>query len=66
MVAPSSGAWIEIVCDYVQRGDILVAPSSGAWIEMQEHKQQLTRLRGVAPSSGAWIEIKFGGGVCHP
>ena len=56
MVAPYTGAWIEI---HQQRhGTILkiVAPYTGAWIEMLLlgllHLQSM-----VAPYTGAWIEI---------
>ena len=57
LVAPFTGAWIEICKGKVFIPLFLrVAPFTGAWIGIQDF---LTFLQGqiVAPFTGAWIEI---------
>ena len=36
MVAPYTGAWIEIFFVYAKQKDHIVAPYTGAWIEINE------------------------------
>jgi len=56
LVAPFTGAWIEIL---FVRGKFLfryVAPFTGAWIEIKRYLDgSITSM--VAPFTGAWIEI---------
>ena len=56
MVAPFTGAWIEIPpwpeCKYFQ----LVAPFTGAWIEIPPTAKGIDEAA-VAPFTGAWIEM---------
>ena len=57
VVAPFTGAWIEIVdepCLYLRR---LVAPFTGAWIKIQKAIIEAIFAPHVAPFTGAWIEI---------
>ena len=56
MVAPFTGAWIEIELECWYGRDGLVAPFTGAWIEIQWFCKKL-KLQLVAPFTGAWIEI---------
>ena len=57
LVAPYTGAWIEIMfCT----GDEIagwVAPYTGAWIEISALSTS-TSTAAVAPYTGAWIEIR--------
>ena len=56
MVAPYTGAWIEILSRFFRKPYVLVAPYTGAWIEI--HMYQWYALPYVvAPYTGAWIEI---------
>ena len=55
-VAPSRGAWIEIVMDKYGYANVYVAPSRGAWIEIENTASNVPVTK-VAPSRGAWIEI---------
>ena len=60
MVAPYTGAWIEIRSVWHASIVDRVAPYTGAWIEIR----LLCALSGylkVAPYTGAWIEIRFCG-----
>ena len=56
MVAPFTGAWIEILTRVQRQAHNYVAPFTGAWIEIY---QKLTKAQKylVAPFTGAWIEI---------
>ena len=56
MVAPYTGAWIEITVGWEDGMNATVAPYTGAWIEMQVQKRYW-QCYGVAPYTGAWIEI---------
>jgi len=57
LVAPFTGAWIEMTISAEQRPSTDVAPFTGAWIEIEVHGG--TREPGpVAPFTGAWIEIQ--------
>ena len=58
MVAPFTGAWIEIGHHRGDREGLSVAPFTGAWIEMLRLSQGPYH-RIVAPFTGAWIEIGF-------
>ena len=58
MVAPFTGAWIEIREDQREDRDTIVAPFTGAWIEILTRKYVKPRLI-VAPFTGAWIEISI-------
>ena len=55
-VAPSAGAWIEILLMKVSCTPSRVAPSAGAWIEIFSIQSHIPVIL-VAPSAGAWIEI---------
>ena len=60
MVAPFTGAWIEIVADvaaYVWRG---VAPFTGAWIEIQDTKQAKRGLTVSHPSRVRGLKYRSG------
>ena len=56
LVAPFTGAWIEIVLVSVVAVIIRVAPFTGAWIEIRLLYHSLIVVT-VAPFTGAWIEI---------
>ena len=58
IVAPYTGAWIEI--DDIMKRSIrpVVAPYTGAWIEITTLWAFQT-LHHVAPYTGAWIEIQL-------
>ena len=56
-VAPSTGAWIEILLPAKLLSMFLVAPSAGAWIEIEKKNAEALVKQLVAPSAGAWIEI---------
>ena len=56
MVAPFTGAWIEIVQYPLSYGEDRVAPFTGAWIEIWSCRH-IEGHWGVAPFTGAWIEI---------
>ena len=59
MVAPFTGAWIEMPDqNQVLKGLCRVAPFTGAWIEIKYAPLATYTLRSVAPFTGAWIEIK--------
>ena len=57
MVAPYTGAWIEIVYRLGLGNGLNVAPYTGAWIEIQSEWGYLSRGK-VAPYTGAWIEME--------
>ena len=57
LVAPHTGAWIEIMIDKEYFEKIKVAPHTGAWIEICNALTTVNRLNRVAPHTGAWIEI---------
>ena len=59
IVAPFTGAWIEIYSDLYTNSLGLVAPFTGAWIEIC-YCQLSTLPIVVAPFTGAWIEIEGG------
>ena len=56
VVAPFTGAWIEINLLFSQEETVPVAPFTGAWIEIQT-LLALAPPDNVAPFTGAWIEI---------
>ena len=56
IVAPFTGAWIEILKADTIATFRIVAPFTGAWIEIQVLSASMTANR-VAPFTGAWIEI---------
>ena len=56
LVAPFTGAWIEILSHGCRCQSLWVAPFTGAWIEIQALISS-ARTRPVAPFTGAWIEI---------
>ena len=56
VVAPYTGAWIEIVLRPVGWGRVGVAPYTGAWIEICFFVISERDII-VAPYTGAWIEI---------
>ncbi len=58
MVAPHTGAWIEIVVEKSTSSSLLVAPHTGAWIEITGKIANINRCY-VAPHTGAWIEIQL-------
>ena len=58
MVAPYTGAWIEIAEAEAFCYRYLVAPYTGAWIEIYFF-QTLHGGGLVAPYTGAWIEIRW-------
>ncbi len=58
LVAPHTGAWIEIHRKILHSPALYVAPHTGAWIEMYNARN--VNLDGtVAPHTGAWIEISL-------
>ena len=57
LVAPSAGAWIEILMRFNVGQSTRVAPSAGAWIEIFL-SLLMSIPDSVAPSAGAWIEIE--------
>ena len=56
MVAPFTGAWIEMIITNAASGLKSVAPFTGAWIEISPC-WRAAGLPRVAPFTGAWIEI---------
>ena len=57
IVAPFTGAWIEIEGAFAQISRVFpVAPFTGAWIEILNHGWS-DRSCLVAPFTGAWIEM---------
>ena len=58
MVAPFTGAWIEIAPSVIAAGTATVAPFTGAWIEIGWRCVLIGQLGNVAPFTGAWIEIR--------
>ena len=56
LVAPFTGAWIEIISWAFPRQTSSVAPFTGAWIEIIMMKAPGGTAI-VAPFTGAWIEI---------
>ena len=59
VVAPYTGAWIEIFSLKSASLALTVAPYTGAWIEIGQAQQWSIRPC-VAPYTGAWIEINKG------
>ena len=59
IVAPFTGAWIEIANCLMRRLTSWVAPFTGAWIEITICPLWTGRLRRVAPFTGAWIEMSL-------
>ena len=58
MVAPFTGAWIEMFHQFDDFGMVfVVAPFTGAWIEISRFLLLMTAMCLVAPFTGAWIEI---------
>ena len=57
LVAPYTGAWIEIFVATKYGLTSKVAPYTGAWIEMPIKAEYVT-VTFVAPYTGAWIEIR--------
>ena len=57
MVAPFTGAWIEMICQSLRIGVREVAPFTGAWIEIDVMIERIYH-DDVAPFTGAWIEIR--------
>ena len=58
VVAPFTGAWIEIISVLAQPVLGGVAPFTGAWIEILAWSRSCSGIR-VAPFTGAWIEIRI-------
>ena len=56
LVAPFTGAWIEIIKGHIWIWDGAVAPFTGAWIEISS-TPYLPAPAIVAPFTGAWIEM---------
>ena len=56
VVAPFTGAWIEINVENIELSTFLVAPFTGAWIEIFQPYKQGSCFH-VAPFTGAWIEM---------
>ena len=56
LVAPYTGAWIEMPLNCLKTVLNLVAPYTGAWIEIKINSLEQCR-KSVAPYTGAWIEI---------
>ena len=56
MVAPFTGAWIEMLMHRTYMNIENVAPFTGAWIEMLTTLKRYMKAK-VAPFTGAWIEI---------
>ena len=66
VVAPFTGAWIEIVDKRVVELVAQVAPFTGAWIEIV-YGNEIYKVGYVAPFTGAWIEMTGSSGVgCQP
>ena len=59
MVAPFTGAWIEILHHSASRSDDTVAPFTGAWIEILRSMVKIKTWIVVAPFTGAWIEMRI-------
>ena len=59
LVAPFTGAWIEINMAQTVIQEIQVAPFTGAWIEIRRWECPCCPAA-VAPFTGAWIEIEPG------
>ena len=59
LVAPYTGAWIEIFSQYLNKYAGQVAPYTGAWIEINSGAAT-PGVPTVAPYTGAWIEIMRG------
>ena len=57
VVAPFTGAWIEMSSAAFPMSSKDVAPFTGAWIEIQDADQHQMELALVAPFTGAWIEM---------
>ena len=69
IVAPFTGAWIEIVPFKLSLKLCNVAPFTGAWIEICVAYRDM-RVFSVAPFTGAWIEIEqlpdqYPGRICR-
>ena len=58
IVAPYTGAWIEIQYEALKYVAENVAPYTGAWIEIFG-LLVLCQQVGVAPYTGAWIEMEI-------
>ena len=56
VVAPFTGAWIEMRKQSELMSRKSVAPFTGAWIEISEGYKVTSKAK-VAPFTGAWIEI---------
>ena len=56
VVAPFTGAWIEMTWTRLSPTMWTVAPFTGAWIEIVDSWCVAARIA-VAPFTGAWIEI---------
>jgi len=56
LVAPFTGAWIEIPIRAASPGRLRVAPFTGAWIEISQVIDWMPEVE-VAPFTGAWIEM---------
>ena len=56
LVAPFTGAWIEIILSSLEERLNKVAPFTGAWIEIRVVSFARVECP-VAPFTGAWIEI---------
>ncbi len=63
LVAPYTGAWIEIEFCTTLIAEDNVAPYTGAWIEMLLKDNGYLPLIEVAPYTGAWIEIAVFTGI---
>ena len=57
VVAPFTGAWIEIKMTGLPAHLPLVAPFTGAWIEIGHADTTGSAVIRVAPFMGAWIEM---------
>ena len=58
VVAPHTGAWIEIDIKGFVLSVVHVAPHTGAWIEIASATGLPLSPR-VAPHTGAWIEMRI-------
>ena len=58
VVAPFTGAWIEMQTVAMKRDFLMVAPFTGAWIEIVKQLFNPSDAA-VAPFTGAWIEIQY-------
>ena len=56
LVAPFTGAWIEMAQSSNTSHSSAVAPFTGAWIEIPSYPV-MPKATKVAPFTGAWIEI---------